>query len=96
MRVFDEVAEDLEDGVGVGEDLGVGEFADFEDGVFVLDEAAHGLNGVADQHVCADGAGMKLLLGGFDARHDEEVFGEAVHAGGVFEDGGEELAGLGA
>ena len=37
---------------------------------------------------------MQLLLGGFDPRHDEQILGEAVHAGGVLVDGSEELAGM--
>src|SRR5579871_3468775 len=92
--VLDEIAENLKDGVGVGEDLGIGEFADLKDGVFVLDEPAHSLNGIAYQQVCGDWGGVEFLLGGFYARHDEKVFGEAVHAGGVLEDGGQKLAGL--
>src|SRR5277367_4401069 len=49
--VFDKVAEHLEDGVGVGDDLGARDLADLEDGVGVLYETAHGLDGVAHQHV---------------------------------------------
>ena len=64
------------------------------DGLGVLDEAAHGLDGVADEDVGGTGAGCSSCSEDFDARHDEQIFGEAVHAGGVFEDGGEELAGL--
>src|SRR5579871_230528 len=93
-RVLDEVAEHLEDGVGVGEDLNVGELADLKDGVFVLNETAHSLDGIAYQDICTNRGGVELLLGGFDTRHDEEVFGEAVHTSGVLEDGAQELAGL--
>src|ERR1700733_11439235 len=89
--VFDEVAEYLEDGVGVGDDFDGGDLADLEDGVVVLDQAAHRLDGFAHKHVGRNRDRVHLLFGGFDAGHDEEVFGEAVHAGRVFEDGREKL-----
>src|SRR5260370_5073957 len=92
--VLDEVAEHLEDGIGVSEDLGVGGFADLENGLLVLDEAAHGLHCVADKDVCTNRGGVKLLLGGLDASPHQQIFRQPGHARGVLQDGRQKLASL--
>ena len=42
----------------------------------------------------ATGRGVELLLGGFDASHDQQIFRKAVHAHRVLENGAEELSSL--
>ena len=60
----------------------------------VLNQTAHRLHGVAHQHVGGDRRGMQLLFGGLDPRHDQQVFGQTIHAGRVLQNGGQKLAGL--
>ena len=47
-----------------------------------------------DEHGGADRLQARLVLAGFDLGEGEQVFGEAIHAAGVFENDGHELAGV--
>src|SRR3954453_428619 len=85
----------MKDCVSIGEDFGWCGFPYLEDRRLILDQAAHRLHCVPDQDVRTDWSGMEFLLRGLNAGHHEEVLREAVHAGGVLENRGEELAGLG-
>src|SRR2546430_14655099 len=53
--IFDEVAEDLEDGVGVGDDLGGGGLAGLEDRLGGLEQCAHRLDGIPGEGVGGGG-----------------------------------------
>ena len=91
--VFEEVAEDLADHLGVGGHGG--EIAELDiDGVGCADSAA-AFDGGFDQVRDADGSEVHVHLLGFDLRHLDCLTDEAVEPVAFFVDDGEEFATVG-
>jgi len=91
--VLNQVAEDLVHGVGVGHDERVGCAGRFKFDVGIDDDTAERIDSIFDKGTGAVGLECELVVGTFNAGESEQVFSEAVHAGGVLVNDAEEFAG---